>query len=249
MKKGSKFLWRVLAVLLGVSLIGIPVGAKEKDSYCTIVRESPHEEGRRIGTMAEGTAVRILGQKGQFYKIDCYDMVGYVSKGQVKDGVIRCDPNSGETEILVYTSAGKALQLRHSLLTLAKRQLGEPYIYGSSGPWGFDCSGLTSYLYANHDIDISRRASLQMGDGIIVARAGLQVGDLLFFKEPGEGELTSHVGIYAGDNRMIHAGSEGVCLVTLTGDYFDGNFQCARRIVNTKMPQTGKIFAGFLEFQ
>lgn len=254
MKKLPLAVLRRCCLAMAVMLIGLclPVGAKEqtrkKDYQCTI-RERPSFDGADIGAMAEGTAVTVLGQAGEFYQIDCYDMEGYVAKEQVeeKEGrfYIRCDPRSGETEIMTYTPAGQALRLRHSLLALAKKQVGKPYIYGSSGPYGFDCSGLTSYLYFHHDMAISRRASLQMADGIIVAREGLQVGDLLFFKVPQETALTSHVGIYVGDNRMIHAGSEGVRCVELTGEYFDGCFQCARRIVCTETASFGGGMGAF----
>lgn len=235
----------LVAGLPGVVLPAMAVAAEAPVAYKSVIRATPSYEGEAMGAMADGTGVRVLGRKGEFYKIDCYDMEGYIAASQVKEEkgsfYISCDPASSESEIMTYTPAGETLQLRQKLLTLAKNCLGAPYIYGSDGPWGFDCSGLTSYLYRNCDITISRRASLQMADGIIVAKAGIQVGDLLFFREPGETALVSHVGIYAGDNRMIHAGSEGVACVELTGEYFGDYFLCARRILVT---ETAPVTAG-----
>lgn len=241
MKKGSSAIWKLGCVILLLAVMGVclPVGAaSRKQTLCTVIRESPSAEGRIIGTMAEGAAVLVLEQAGEYYKIDCYDMEGYVAVCQTKkkkDGCfISCDPGSEETEGMGYVSATEAERLRQGMMGLARSRLGAPYSYGSSGPWGFDCSGLTSYLYDSYGMQISRRASLQMADGLIVAKEHMQAGDLLFFREPGETELVSHVGIYVGENRMIHAGSEGVSCVELTGEYFGDYFLCARRIVCTE---------------
>ena len=205
--------------------------------YASIVRNSASFGSADIGSMKDGTAVTVLAQKGNFYKIDCYDMTGYVAKSQVeeKDGTyyIHCDPASSETEQITYTEHVAALELRHSLLALARKQVGKPYIYGSTGPRGFDCSGLTTYLYKNHGVGLYRTAEGQLADGVIVSKEGMQVGDLIFFRKAGDTTLASHVGIYAGDNKMIHAGSKGIACVELTGFYYEGNFLCARRVINT----------------
>ena len=205
----------------------------------TKVHNAPYASATVIGQMEQGTCVTVLGQSGQFYKVDCYDMVGYIAKSQIrrdtnKEYYISCQPDSGETGSVTYRSHEEALALRSSLLSLAKQQLGKPYIYGSTGPYGFDCSGLMYYLYGNHDIGLHRTASQQLQDGIIVAKEGLQVGDLIFFREAWESYPASHVGIYAGDNQIIHAGNGGMEYADLDFDYFYDYYLCARRIVNTK---------------
>lgn len=205
--------------------------------YACIVRSRASFNAADIGSLEDGVAVTVLGQKGKFYKIDCYDMVGFVAMSQVaeKDGYyyIVCEPASSETETVCYTAHTEALELRHSLLALARQQEGKPYIYGSTGTRGFDCSGLTSYLYRNHGALLNRTASSQLSDGIIVSSEGLQVGDLVFFRYPGEYALASHVGIYAGDNKMIHAGNGGVECISLSNEYYANSFLCARRVINT----------------
>lgn len=209
----------------------------EKTHYACIVRSRASYEAADIGSLEDGAAVTLLGEKGQFYKIDCYDMTGYVAMSQVAeiDGYyyIVCDPASSETEQVVYTAHTEALEIRHSLLALARQQEGKPYIYGSTGTRGFDCSGLTSYLYRNHGQLLNRTASAQLSDGIIVSSEGLQVGDLVFFRYPGEYALASHVGIYAGDNKMIHASNSGVECISLSYAYYANSFLCARRVINT----------------
>lgn len=250
MKKGTKMLKRLLAPLCCVACLAgvwLPARAQENRAcppapmtgYSCIIRLQPDPESMDIGGLPEGSALTILDEAGVYFRIDCAGMEGYVAKSQTdkKEGryYISCDPDSAETETITYTPHEQALEIRHSLLALARQQVGKPYIYGSSGPGGFDCSGLTSYLYGSEKLQLSRRASLQLGDGIVVTREGLQVGDLVFFRTPEETAPASHVGIYVGENRMIHAGSEGVCCVELTGSYFDDCFLCARRIVCTQI--------------
>lgn len=206
-------------------------------SYACIVRNKADLDGEDIGSLEDGTVITVLGQKGDFYEIDCYDMTGFVAASQVaeQDGIYRiaCDPASSETEVMTYTPHTEALDLRHSLLALAREQLDKPYIYGSTGPRGFDCSGLTSYLYGTYGFDLQRRASGQLSDGIIVSREGLQVGDLVFFRFPGESALVSHVGIYVGDNQIIHASNSGITYDSLSDEYYAQRFLCVRRVVNT----------------
>lgn len=231
-----------LAVLVAPALvfaaqIESPATEDSPVSYTATIHASASYGSASIGQMADGTLVTILDTKGEFYKIDCYDMTGYIAKSQIQAQedrtYIQCDPDSSESQVITYLPRTEVLEIRNSLRALAEDQLGAPYVYGRSRPGGFDCSGLTYYLYGCHDTTLKRTASGQLSDGLIVAREDMQVGDLVFFRESWESALTSHVGIYVGDNQIIHAGSGGVKCVTLTGEYFDGNFQCARRIICT----------------
>jgi len=209
--------------------------------YATIVRRSASYSDRSVGRVEDGTCVTVLGQQGSFYRVDLYDMTGYIAASQIihKDGeyYVNCQPESSETAVITYTDHAQALALRHSLMELAQKQLGKPYIYGSTGTRGFDCSGLMYYLHGQYGITLERGASGQLGQGIVVAREGMQVGDLVFFKEPGETYPCSHVGIYVGNNQIIHAGSGGISYATLEGFYFGEYFLCARRIINTDTAQ------------
>lgn len=98
-------------------------------------------------------------------------------------------------------------QIRKDLVIGAQQQIGKPYALGAEGPKAFDCSGLTLFLYRNYaGKELLRRAVEQSTMGRAVSRAKLLPGDLIFFAYnenlPG---VVSHVGIYVGDNRMIHA--------------------------------------------
>lgn len=89
-------------------------------------------------------------------------------------------------------------------LDFALAQIGKPYAWGSAGPDGFDCSGLTSAAYAHAGIKLPRNSAAQAGAGTPVAISDLQPGDLVFFNSP-----VSHVGMYVGDGMMVHASKPG----------------------------------------
>ncbi len=220
-----------------------PVSAEESDMaqvpalQTAVVRNDASFRATVIGQMRDGTKVTVLDDCGDFFRIDCHDMTGYIAKSQLlhteEEYYVNCQEGSSETRSMSTVGHAEALQLRHSLLELAKEQLGDPYVYGGKNPGGFDCSGLMSYLYRCHGVALHRTASQQLQDGIIVAREGMQVGDLVFFREAGETYPASHVGIYAGNNQIIHAGSKGIVYADLDFDYFYKYFLCARRIFNT----------------
>lgn len=194
-----------------------------------------------VGQIEDGAAVTVLGALRDFYKVDCYDTVGYIAKSQIvhRDDkyYVNCDAESEHTRWMTYTDHAEVLALRHSLTALARKQLGSRYVLGGSRPGTFDCSGLTYYLYGKHSIGLHRTASQQLQDGIVVSREGVQVGDLIFFREPGTVTAASHVGIYIGNNKMIHSASAGVIVTDLDEGYYLRNYLCARRIVNVAATQ------------
>lgn len=104
---------------------------------------------------------------------------------------------------------------RDAIVTLAKKQLGKPYIYGATGPSGFDCSGLTSYVYKNAINKVLPRTTYgQITLGKSVSMKNLKKGDLLFWGN-------YHVGIYIGNGKFIHAPAPGqsVKIQTLASFY------------------------------
>jgi cell wall-associated NlpC family hydrolase len=89
-------------------------------------------------------------------------------------------------------------------LRAAAGQLGKAYRWGAEGPRNFDCSGLTSFSFRQVGITLPRSSSQQARVGRPVSFADLQPGDLVFFHNP-----VSHVGIYAGGGKMLHAPQTG----------------------------------------
>ena len=91
-------------------------------------------------------------------------------------------------------------------MALARGQLGRRYVYGAEGKRGFDCSGLVRYVLRALSIDAPRTAHLQarLGASVPLDTAKLRPGDLLTF---GTKQRVSHIGIYVGNGRFVHASS------------------------------------------
>ena len=100
-----------------------------------------------------------------------------------------------------------AVSVEKQVLKTAKRYLGTRYRLGGTKPTAFDCSGFVRYVFARHGVELPRTARDQAARGhrIVVGADSLRVGDLLFFRTP-RGRA-SHVAIYVGDGRIIHASS------------------------------------------
>jgi cell wall-associated NlpC family hydrolase len=127
---------------------------------------------------------------------------------------------------------------RESIVELAREQIGTPYRYGSSSPdRGFDCSGLVLYVMNQLGFTLPRTAALQSraGEEVVRDRAELRPGDLLTF---GGGSRITHIGIYSGNGRYIHASTRRGQVVEAmlpTSSYWRG----VRRLVVAQEPQPG----------
>jgi len=108
--------------------------------------------------------------------------------------------------------------------------LGKPYMYAGETPAGFDCSGLVRYSYGRAGISLPRDTQSQRRMSVLVSMHSLREGDLLFFDQ--EGRKNSHVGMYVGNGRFIHAPSSGgkVRTDSLGADFWKKHFVEARRI-------------------
>jgi cell wall-associated NlpC family hydrolase len=107
---------------------------------------------------------------------------------------------------------------------------GVPYRNGGSDPSGFDCSGFTQYVFAQHGIALPRSVEDQFEEGKKVKPRDLESGDLVFFKTVSRGP--SHVGIIIGDDQFVHApSSKGVVRVErLSAEYWSKRFIAGRRV-------------------
>ena len=111
---------------------------------------------------------------------------------------------------------------------IARQQVGVPYRYGGGSPDGFDCSGLVHYSYARAGMRVPRTTGQLWSASRPVGRDDLRTGDLLFFSIDGK---MSHVGLYLGEQRFVHAPSSGrtVSVESLESPYYDRAFLRAGR--------------------
>ncbi|NMW84198.1 C40 family peptidase [Peptoniphilus sp. AGMB00490] len=114
----------------------------------------------------------------------------------------------------------------------AENKLGSTYVYGDTGKEGYDCSGLVYSIYNDElGISIPRSSVSQSTFGKQVSKDDLQEGDLVFFNTTGSG--VSHVGIYVGDGKFIHAssGQGKVMTSSLTEEYYQERYVNATRVL------------------
>lgn len=112
----------------------------------------------------------------------------------------------------------------------ALAMVGRPYRYGGNSPKGFDCSGLVQYSYARAGVHLPRDTRGLWQASRPVPRQAIRRGDLLFFDQ--EGKRASHVAIYLGHGRFVHApsGGKSVYVTNLHESYWQRHFTQARRI-------------------
>jgi peptidoglycan DL-endopeptidase LytE len=120
---------------------------------------------------------------------------------------------------------------RPSVSRTAYRFIGARYVFGTSGPYNFDCSGFTRYVLGKQGVNLPHSAALQSRMGRFVRRSGLMPGDLVFFNTMGRG--VSHVAVYVGDNKVVHATNprDGVVVSSLSERYWSARYIGARRVL------------------
>lgn len=131
-----------------------------------------------------------------------------------------------------YKSA-KTSAAKQSVIKTAKQMLGVKYRYGGRTPnRGFDCSGLVQYSHRAAGISLPRTTSQQFKAAKRISRRYLKAGDLVFFKTT-VSRPVSHVGIYLGNNKFIHAPSSGkrVKISSMKDRYWRKRFTGAGRVL------------------
>lgn len=126
-------------------------------------------------------------------------------------------------------------KLEHVIYS-AQEKLGKPYVYGSTGPNSFDCSGLSTYAFRQIGVSLKRSAYSQGYDSSydkVEGVGSLRRGDLVFFNTISDSDLSDHVGIYLGGGCFIHASSGGhkVVVSNLTTGFYNRVFSWGRRVL------------------
>jgi len=154
-----------------------------------------------------GTPYRLLEERGQELSIE----LGNGKRGTIKKRV----QSHGEFGMRIVESA--------------RSLMGIPYVWGGTSERGLDCSGLTYLVYKMNGINLPRDGFPQYKSNIKIKKSELKPGDLVFFQTFKKGP--SHVGIYSGSGRFIHASSsKGVTESSLSEPYFKNRYYGAVRV-------------------
>lgn len=141
-----------------------------------------------------------------------------VTPVQVKDAQLITAPFQDQEKSL----SAKGQAMYPLIVDFAKRLEGIPYVYGGYTMSGFDCSGFIYFLHTQAGLDITRQSSESYFDQTSVVSIPA-VGDLVFFQNTYKQGI-SHMGIYIGDNKFIHAGSKSVEVTSLDSSYWKEHF-------------------------
>ena len=119
------------------------------------------------------------------------------------------------------TIVPESIPLGNEIALRAISLVGKPYRYGGADLQGFDCSGMVYFIHEALGIDVPRTAADQQRAAISVEKSELSPGDLLFFRTT-PSKRVSHVGVYVGENRFVHAPQTGklIELRTLDDQYY-----------------------------
>lgn len=225
------------------------------------IRKEPSTNADKLMVVSTNTALKVIGEEGDWYKVSTSEGEAYVSKDVVSDkkvtvtnrgDVDRTETNtSSETSKKETTTSTSKEEVSTSssintseIVSYAKKFLGVPYVYGGASSSGFDCSGFTMYVYNHFGISMKHGAQAQakLGTAIKTDKSSkssllnnLKAGDLVFFLDYETMDEIGHCGIYIGDGNFIHASSgSGYCVKInslLPGEYYNTRYCAARRIV------------------
>ncbi len=119
---------------------------------------------------------------------------------------------------------------REAVLEDALGEIGRPYVYGGADADGFDCSGLTSHVYAEAGIPLPRTAAAQRKAGRSIPFSSAAPGDLVFYRFGGG----LHVNLYVGDGKVVHAPATGrtVHVSDVDHAYWQRRYVATVRILN-----------------
>ncbi len=211
---------------------------KERNLATIVIRQEQSEvfvwPGKTF-EIAMGTELPFLGEAGQWYLVRLPDDdVGRIERDAVYPSAA-LQPSLIQPLIHAKDEPPpKPVNIpekRKDIIWTARKFLGKVYVWGGTTPRGFDCSGLSYFVYKLNGIELPRVSWLQYRtrQGKKIRKTDLGVGDLVFFETYKAGP--SHVGIYIGDNQFIHASpSRGVTTSSLDEPYFKTRYIGAKTL-------------------
>ena len=154
-----------------------------------------------------------------------FNSAGKVHKG-TGSGIVKQDKKTPNR--LYYGNELNRSELSGQILSEAEKWIGVPYSYGGESKSGTDCSGFVLNIFKAVGIILPRTAHQQWQFAVPISNSDLRPGDLVFFSSGGK---VDHVGIYVGNDQMIHASSSrGVIITDLSENYYESRKRSYGRI-------------------
>lgn len=209
------------------------------------LRSGPGTSYRSVAQANTGDKAYIIGFNNQWYKVICKEQVCYIRSDYLELTQIPYENRGSENSPIFFKNgkstgiAPSAEALKNTTSTVsgskivaeAKKYLGVPYVWGGSNPSGFDCSGYVQYVLKQCGITVPRTTELQAQVGSYIKKSDLRPGDLVFLQNTYRTGI-SHVGIYIGNDQMIHASSsKGVTVSNLASSYYVEHYHSARTLI------------------
>ncbi|CUN61071.1 C40 family peptidase [Sarcina ventriculi] len=177
--------------------------------YSLNFRTAPNLSSTIIGSLTEGTQVKILGESNGWYNVEYNGVVGYaygefISITGSSSTSSTTSSSSVTNSTSTSTSSSTSTVTAQDIINYAMQFEGYPYVWGGDSPsTGFDCSGFVQYVYAHFGIDLPRTTFEQVNCGTPVSLSDVKPGDLVFEMPSPEGP--NHVGIYIGNGKILDA--------------------------------------------
>ena len=182
------------------------------------VRVSPNTSSEIVAQLPQGTKLEIIYTDLGWYNVRMENGVtGFVFAPYITKAQIISDVNN---------------EVAEKVASDAHNYIGSRYVYGTSGPNTFDCSGFTSFLYKQYGVSLPRTSTSQGTVGRYVDKNSLVEGDIVCFSNRSDRKI-NHVGIYVGDGNFIHASTSvrGVVMDSLYSNYYVNHYVTARRVM------------------
>jgi len=203
-------------------------------SDVAVKRSPPSTEGKTALYARPDRDSRILAFVPYYTQVEVLDFAKEMYLVKTDDGMLAWVPRKhmkikGEDPFVTAQPTPPRRGPREQIIATAKGYLGTPYVWGGTSAEGFDCSGLVQTVFAENGIQLPRGSGEQYRQGKKIAKRNMRPGDLVFFHTYTSGP--SHVGIYVGDGKFLHAESSprGVTITPLSEPYWEKRFLGSRR--------------------